>query len=361
MGTGLELALFAAAGATAASAVYGMAQGSPKIPAPPPPASYWQYDEDGNALSVQVWDEKKGGYVNKVDPEPEFDIAKPDKKSGKQWVEKTNPDGETYSVMEDVEESDESYNARLKEWEEKRDTWRADSEEWQKWSKRKEERDKDKALRKDVRSKALSNLNQTPEDRVAAYEEYAKNFASSMQKHVDKEYGDISRQTRESMEARGMTGSRADVDLQSELASDKLTADVDIAQKAGMAKEQLAQADKDFWLRTVAELDAGMRGDAALALQQQQAAQQGAMQGTSALMARYAADSDNKLRKWQTKMQQAGALTNAFGGLAGALGMAHMMGNSSPLKPQSSASGLGYLYGYGKAPALNYTKPSWLL
>lgn len=344
------MAIFA--GTSAVAGIGTMIGGKPNMPAPPPPASYYSYDEDG-IETIQVWDEKKNAYVTKRDPEPEFEVAKPEKRTDRQWVEEG--DGGYYK---DAEESDEQYNSRLKEWEGKRDAWRTESEDWQVWNKRKTEREQEKATRTGIRTKMLDNLNKAPEDRVQAYEEYAKNFSHSMQKQVDEQFGKAQSGMAESMSARGMTGSRADVDLQAELAKDKTESDIDIAAKAGMAKEQLAQADKDFWLRTIAELDAGGRSDAALALQQAQLAQQGAMQGTSSLMGRYAAEQQNATQKWQNKMQTGQSLLGTSAGLAYLYG--YGKGGSGFLNPSVSRSGgLSNVSGY-TAPSLNYNRPSWL-
>jgi len=192
-----------------------------------------------------------------------------------------------------------------------------------------EEQKEEKKKRQEIRKQMLDNISQTPEDRVKAYEEYAKAFSDAMHKDVDQRYQDVVRSTDESMEARGMTGSKAYADTISQLAQDKQAADVDIANKAVLAKEQLAQADKDYWLRTIAELDAGRRTDYLMQLQQQQAAAQAAAQGTAGLLANYNADSMNQFRKWEAQMEKNRYMTNTM---------------------LDTASGLAFLYGYYNKP-----------
>lgn len=190
-----------------------------------------------------------------------------------------------------------------------------------------EEQKAEKAKRDELRSKMLTNLDQAPEDRVQAYDEYAKAFSDTMHKDVDQRYKDVVRSTDESMNARGMTGSRAYADTVSNLARDKQATDVDIAQRATLAKEDLAAQDRNYWLTVLNSLDSGARADTALAIEKSGLASNAAAQGTSGIMAAYGADSLNQMRKWEGQMQQNANLTNNL---------------------MDTSSGLAFLYGYDK-------------
>ncbi len=361
----------------------------PNIPPPPPPASYQQYDEDGNIVSEQVWDPKKNAYITRVDPEPEkykggtmpppdpgfiynYAGTRPERRVPTQqpvYGDENSPDyapshirlpqqqdsqgwvrlpPQTYSGTDPVPisqqpETDEEYQQRLNQWQSKRDQatamWHEQypstpTEEWTAWNKRKTERAVAKAkeaegnkIRMEIRSKILANINQTPEDRVKAYDEYAKTFSDVMHTDVDKRYTDRKNAIAEDMNARGLFGARAYVDSMTELNKDKSNIDTDIAQKAALAKEQLRQTDQDSYLRTLAQLDAGTKEDALIALERVNAASRGANAGTAAIMAGYNADSNNILKRWDIEAQNNRVNTKYYG---------------------DTASGLAYLYGITK-------------
>ncbi len=261
-------AVAAAAVVTAGVSVYSAATapGPPDIPAPPPPASYYSYDENGNPAGQQVWDAAQNAYVYK--PAPLTDAQKADL-----------------------------------------------------------------AQRQEIRNKMLANINQTPEDRVKAYDEYAKTFSDVMHTDVDKRYTERRDQISENMNSRGLFGSKAYVDSMTQLNQDKNLIDTDIAQKAALAKEQLAQQDQDSYLRTLAQLDAGTKTDALIASQKANTAAQGATAGTAAIMGAANLNSNNILKSWDIESQNNRANTKNY---------------------NDSASGLAYLYGYtknSKAPA----------
>jgi hypothetical protein len=183
-----------------------------------------------------------------------------------------------------------------------------------------EEEKAEKAKMASIRSTMLDNLNKTPEDRLKAYEEYAKSFSDSMHADVDERFAKLRTSQEETLAARGMLGSRAYADTLAELNSDKMKLDEEIATKAVLAKEDLANTDRDYWLRAMTALDASENADAALAIQKQHAGMQGAAAGTSALNAKAAIDSSKVLRDWEirnaTNTQKSQSLLNTSTGLA---------------------------------------------
>lgn len=195
-----------------------------------------------------------------------------------------------------------------------------------------EEQKVDKAKRAEMRAALLDNLSKTPEDRVKAYENYAQSFSDAMHTDVDKQFTRLKTSQEEALNARGMTGSKAYADTIASLNQDKIGMDTEIAQKAVLAKEELANTDRTFWLNELNSLDNKESTDSVQAMQKQNIATQGSIAGTSALMAKAAVDNSNTLQSWQIKTGQMGDLSKNISG---------------------SATGLAFLYGYkgtGKTP-----------
>lgn len=183
----------------------------------------------------------------------------------------------------------------------------------------------DKAQRDALRQKMLTNLNETPEDRIKAYQDYANAVSTSMHQDVDQRFANTQRSLDESMNARGMTGSKAAVDLQTQLVQQKANEDVNIANQAQMAAQGLKQQDEQNYLNVLNSLDSGARTDTALEMQQQGLTNQEAQGATADLYSQYKASVDPTLQQWQIKQANMNDLTKNIG---------------------NTAVGLAYLYGY---------------
>ena len=247
----------------------------PDIPSAPPPASYYNYDADGNPTGSQVWDPAKNAYVYKSAP------------------------------LTDAQKAD-------------------------------------KTQRDALRSTLISNMSKTPEDRLKAYDDYAASFSDSMHRDVDRRFANLTSSTDESMAARGLLGSKAYVDATNENNKDKLAQDTDIAAKAQLAKQDLANTDRTYDLNTLNALDQNANTTALTALQAQQNAQQGANLGTSATLAQATLDSSNTLKQWDAKMTQYNDLSKNL---------------------TNTSTGLAFLYGYNKGgvgvnPSTSPIKPT---
>ena len=83
----------------------------------------------------------------------------------------------------------------------------------------------EKEQRDSLRSQMLSNLDAPPADRVAAYDQYAKTFASAMHHDVDKRYQETVDSTREYLHRTGRAGSTAEVDTLGRLREEKSIAE----------------------------------------------------------------------------------------------------------------------------------------
>jgi len=173
----------------------------------------------------------------------------------------------------------------------------------------------EEALRDEIRQRMLNNLNETPEDRVKAYEEYAQNLSDSLNKDVDKRYDETVSAAEENINARGMTGSKYQADLMSKYMGEKLDVEADIALQSQMAKETLKNVDTTNWMNLLGYLDAGGRADEALALEKAGQAGSQALAGTENLFKKYYLDTDSTLRKWEQDTERYGAMSNASSSL----------------------------------------------
>ena len=165
------------------------------------------------------------------------------------------------------------------------------------------------------------NLNQAPEDRVKAYAAYEKEVSEAMHEDVDKRFAKYEQSQDEALNARGMTGSRADVDTQAELADAKLAADVGIANRAKLASEELANADRAFYLDALNQAEGGQRQDSLLAMDKANAQRQQALSGNAQAYASSAVEGAAQTLK-----------ANSI--------------NSGLKTLSDTASGLAFLYGY---------------
>ena len=363
-------ALAAAAVVGAGASVYSATR-NPEMPGmvpPPPPASYYSYSDSGT--TQQVWDSSKNAYVTKTNvmpipdpPQKNFGLHKP-----------TNTQSEKYG--ERVQAYNDALAQKQRQWEKK---WtndynaNKDNPNWwngldpaykdqlQGWHDNTIQMDKDNKVRGEIRTKMLSNLNQTPADRIKAYDNYEKTFSAAMHKNVDEQYAKIVDTTKQNLESTGMTGSRADVDKTAALAGEKLKTDVDIAQQAVMAKENLSNTDRQWWLSLLNYTDQNARADTLTELQKESAGAQAVNSGTANIMGTWAAQNNDITNRWIYDLKKNTAITEASAGLAGSLGMAYaygsageggggkrspLTGSSSSYKPDMKKFNLGNSYSF---------------
>lgn len=361
MGIETGTAMLIAAGVSAGVGVMSAmnAPDAPSIPAPPPPASSYYTDSSG-VTTEQVWDPSRNAYVTKVDPEPQRQINVPTPPEnygvgpkpiqgnglnmgslGTSGQIKYDADGNPTNLYTDQA----SYQKALSDWQAKYDQAKKDWEaknpggenpDWTAWKQRQDQKAADNSIREKIKNQMLSNLSETPADRVAAYQQYADTMSAQMHRDVDQQYADTVRSTNESMAARGMTGSRASVDTAATLAKQKGYTDTDIAQKTGLAKESLKNQDIQNWQNILGNVEAGQKGDVLESMQAVQTAGQAAQQGTASQMAAYYANTNATMQNWQTRVNQNSAMTNAAANAAGGLGMAALYSGRSPITPGGS-------------------------
>lgn len=205
------------------------------------------------------------------------------------------------------------------------------------------EQQKLRTEKNNLKTQMLGNLNQTPADRVKAYEDYAKAISEGMHRDVDYQFNKSVTAQNEGMASRGMFGSRAYVDAQAELNRTKTLADTDIANKAQLGKENLANQDRNFWLQTLSSLDQDSNAQATIAQGNMRNLQTGAGAATADLLGGYNAFNASRNAQWQTQVDYAKSLNN--NNLERwATGIAQNNNLSNTM--QNTASGLAFLYGY---------------
>ena len=217
------------------------------------------------------------------------------------------PPASSVTYNEDgVAETTQSYDAATNTW----ITKRAPLTEAQK---------ADKAKIAELRTKMIDNLNTTPEDRVAAYNEYQQKFSDAAHSDVDPKFAKIARVNDEQANSTGMMGSRAYVDTKNELTKDQLKTDTDIATQAALAKEQLANTDRSFYASMLNQIDSGARADT---LAQSQITQQVANDNNQKYansLGAYTASNSAALANWQAQQAKSASYTSAGTGMAGGL------------------------------------------
>jgi len=194
-----------------------------------------------------------------------------------------------------------------------------------------EEQKAEQAKIASLKKELLANLSQTPEDRIAAYEEYASTYSDAMHKDTDKQFSKLRTANEESLAAKGMLGSKAYADTMSDLNSEKVSMDEDIARQSTLAKEELANTDRTYWLNALTTLENSENADSAIAMQKSQMAAQVANQGTASLAASDQIKNSSRLATWQGKIDSLNNLSNNL---------------------TNTSAGLAYLYGYkqGRKP-----------
>lgn len=313
---------------------------SPQQASPPPPPNSVTYGDYGDVLSRQVYDPATNTWIttgrNAEPQKPALswvtgltgdynkDMQNPDVKAEVerrfQLHVQADPKGiknhsgawrgEAYSgMMGERPTALAQYEKDLADYNTKYDAWKADNEA------RKIEQDKIAG----IRSQAISNLNELSPERQAQIAEFGKSFSDSMHSELDPKFAEMGRQSDESMNSKGMFGSRAYVDLKSELAADKMRTDTDIANQAAMAKETLLNNDRNYWAGLLDSINSGQRSDILLQANLNKANSDAANQNYAGTLAYNQALNNNTLNNWNTKTKLASSLLSSGSGLAGGL------------------------------------------
>ena len=178
--------------------------------------------------------------------------------------------------------------------------------------------------RGEIRNRLLNNLSEAPEDRQRAYQDYEDTYKTMLQRDIGETFEKRGRAREEEMSTRGMTGSRAYVDIISELEKSRTEADIQAGETAKLAGEDLAGRDRSQWMDLLGQLDTGRSAREMEEMQRSAQLRQGTQQGAG-----YLFDRDRLLR--EDEAARFGQKTGAY---------ESKLGLGSGL-----TSGLMYLYG----------------
>lgn len=337
MSSAVAIAAISSAAIAAGSLAYGIASapGSPQTQAPPPPSNSVQYDDNGDIISTQTFDSATNTWTTRgKNAEPE----KP-----KNTVHAIG-DGKLVDGKP-VFQDEAGFAADTAEYQKKLADYEVKHAEWEKT---KAANDIDKKKVSELRTKMLDNLNTTPEDRQKAYAEYQQAYTDAAHKSLDPQFDKINRTSDEQANATGMFGSRAYVDTKNELVKDKLAVDADIANQAVMAKEQLANTDRNYYANMLNQIDSGARADNLASAQIAKSASDSASQNYAGTIGYYNSINNSNLAKWQAQQAKSASFIGSGSNLAG--GLMYLYGSKSgggSSKPATTAEMNQPGYGWG--------------
>ena len=286
------VAIAGAALVSAAVSVYSATRkpDTPAIPKPPTPSNAKQYNDDGS-VTEQTFDEATNTYTTRTVARPESELSAEEKADiAQQKVEK---------------------EARTK-------------------------------LRGELLAKLEKGVEGPTAERLKMYDDYATALSDQMHVDTDYRFGKIQNKNRENLEATGMTGSKAYADILADEARTKALSDTDIAQKAAISKEALADQDKQFALNDrnvdinlLANLDAGQNADVARQISSNRAVQDTISSTNASLTGSYLGNSNNIMRDYEARLANNAATTKTM---------------------TDTSKGLAYLYGYKTGGAKSSTE-----
>jgi hypothetical protein len=177
-------------------------------------------------------------------------------------------------------------------------------------------------LRSDMKMRLLSELNVTPEQRLKQYEEYAKTFSDFIHKDVDLRFAERRQSEAEELSRRGLFGSELAREERARTREEKERSDIDIAQRAFLAKEDIAERDRLAniqGLQVLKDLESAEFGQRATT---QQLGMQGASSANQFLLDAYRSSIGAAQTKAQLEAQKRQNIFNTITGLSYLAGMA---------------------------------------
>jgi len=165
------------------------------------------------------------------------------------------------------------------------------------------------------------------------------------------EYGNVTKNQKESTEARGLTGSKYDVDITGQRENDYQKLLANIGKEGVMLESDLNQKAFENTMNLGERWKAGEKSDKLLALEAQSKTAQQAQAGNADLLARYSIGNDNILNKWKIESDQNANRTRFLGETSGALAMAYGYGSNpystkSPIMPKTLDTSDRYVGNY---------------
>lgn len=259
-------------------------------------------------------------------------------------------------------QSEQIYNSATNTWETKyypygKEPADKNSTEFQEWSARKTDFETEKTQLGILGAKTLAKLNKqdtyTYKNQFTGEEiagdtglkesketsaKVAEAYTGLKGAYAMDEYGNITKGQKESTEARGLTGSKYDVDITAQREKDYNALLSNIGKEGVMLESDLNQQDYANTLNLKNYVDSKEKSDKILAMEAQNKASQLAQVGNADLLARHSIANDNILNKWRIESDQNAGRTEVFGNLSGSLGMAYAYGSAkSPIATKTAS------------------------
>lgn len=183
--------------------------------------------------------------------------------------------------------------------------------------------EKEQAATTALRTRLMEELEKNPAEWMEYANEYRDTYARAAHDVYDPYWSEQKQGLKESMAARGMTGSKADVDLTAKLTEQEAEQNRKIADDSVLQSENLLQNYRNYNLNLLSALDAGAASDELVATQRANNASQIASVGN-------AYNTGLNTYRYQTALAD------------------YTANQATTNTLNNTASGLAFLYGYGK-------------
>jgi len=136
----------------------------------------------------------------------------------------------------------------------------------------------------------IKNINLTPEQQLAQYADYTKAFSNALHLNVDRQFNKDVQANNENLAARGLFGSRAFVDTNSQINLNRQLSNADIANKAVLGGYDQVNKARSYWNSVLLGQEGQMNAQRQLDQNQQALAYNGTKLGLDATFGKYNAD-----------------------------------------------------------------------
>lgn len=192
-------------------------------------------------------------------------------------------------------------------------------------------------LRGEMKTRLLSELNVTPEQRLKQYDDYAKTYSDFIHKDVDVRFAERQQSQSETAQRRGLFGSEFQRVKDTRLEEEQKKSDVDIAQRSFLAKEDLAERDRRGNIQGLQVLQDLESGDFSRRAATQQLGVGAAGQANQFLLDSYRSSIGAATTKASLEAKKKQDIFDTVSGLAFLTGM--NVPSKSPSASQSTVSG----------------------
>lgn len=208
--------------------------------------------------------------------------------------------------------------------------------------------EKEEAAKTALRARLMEELEKNPAEWTEYANEYRDTYARAAHDVYDPYWSEQKQGLKESLAARGMTGSKADVDLTAKLTEQEAEQNRKIADDAVLQSEGLLQNYRNHNLNLLSALDAGAKSDELIATQRANNASQIASVANSYNTGLNTYRYQTALADYSANQAKTDTLNNTASGLAFLYGYGKKndwFGNSKNVVPTSSRLSTGSAFG----------------